>query len=238
MTDELHIKTVQEVDSYRTYEITIGTLYFKLLISKTKVDTWATAIHFRENIMSLDSCMTPVNSNAKLFNLHVKKHRQGFKTWGEHTYNLKIHLFKVFMDASARKFAFWIKPKMRSSMRSIIHQNNKHVNKKRDIVWSVPSNEWKHIVALRASSSLVKKESPYVSKAIQFQCKKISPKETHNKDNIKKDRNNKGKGKGTDNPWEWKELPPLERDSKTKKKGGKKHNWYKHHQVWLLCSPE
>ena len=102
LNDEGHIKIFQEVYSYRTNGIAMCALYFKLIMSTTVVDTRATASHLRENLTSLNSCMTSVNSNASLFKLHVKENRQGLKA--DHMDNLMINLFKGHMTTSDKYF--------------------------------------------------------------------------------------------------------------------------------------
>ena len=82
LTDEDHSKIVQESESYRANGISIGILYFKLLMSKAIVDTRAMASHARENLTPLDSYTESVNSNVELFNLHDKENRQGLKARG------------------------------------------------------------------------------------------------------------------------------------------------------------
>ena len=100
LTEEGHLKIMEEADSCTSNGLAIGTLHFKLLMSKAVVDTRATASHLRENITSLDACVVTVHSNVELFNLHVKENRQGLKARGESTDDLMINLFKGHMAAS------------------------------------------------------------------------------------------------------------------------------------------
>ena len=82
LTDEGHIKRVEEANIYRANGIAIRTLYFKLLTSKAVADTRGTANYLRENLTSLDSFMASVNSNIESLNLHVKEKRQGSRSEG------------------------------------------------------------------------------------------------------------------------------------------------------------
>ena len=82
LTGEGHIEIFEEDDNYRANGIDIGTLYFKLLMSKAVVDTTATARHLRENLTSIESCMTSENSNIESFNLYAKENNQSVKAIG------------------------------------------------------------------------------------------------------------------------------------------------------------
>ena len=104
LTNDGHIKIVKESDRCRANRIAIGTLYFKLLMTKAVLDTRATASHLRENLTSLESYMASVNSNLELFNLHVKGNIQGIKAREERTHDLMTNLFKGHMDASDKDF--------------------------------------------------------------------------------------------------------------------------------------
>ena len=104
LTNEGHIKIMQEADSYRSKGIAIGALYFKLLTSKAVVDTRSTASYLRENLTSLESCVASVNSNVDSFKLYVKENRQGLKVRGERMDNIMMNLFKGYMDEAEKDF--------------------------------------------------------------------------------------------------------------------------------------
>ena len=55
LTDEGHVKIVQEADRYLANGMSILTLYFNILMSNAVVDARDTASHLRENLTSIDS---------------------------------------------------------------------------------------------------------------------------------------------------------------------------------------
>ena len=82
LTEEGHLKIMEESSSYLVSRVAIRMLCFKLLMSKAVVDARAMASHLKENLTSLATYATIVNSNIELFNLHVKENRQGLKARG------------------------------------------------------------------------------------------------------------------------------------------------------------
>ena len=102
LTEEGHIKIIQETEKYQINHVPIGTLFFKLLMSKAVVDTRATASHMRENLTSLDVCIGTINSNIELFNQHVKENKQGLAARGERTDDLIINLLRVTQRLKTR----------------------------------------------------------------------------------------------------------------------------------------
>ena len=111
LTQEGYLKIVDKSNSYQINEVTIGTLLFKLLMSKAVVNARTTASHLRDNLTSLDAHMASINSNIELFDLHVKENRQRLRARGECTDDLMINLFKGYAAASDREFASCIKKK-------------------------------------------------------------------------------------------------------------------------------
>ena len=244
LTEEGHLKIMEEADSYTSNGVAIGTLHFKLLMSTAVVDTRATASHLRENLTSLDAYMVTVHSNVELFNLHVKENRQGLKARGESTDDLMINLFKGYMAASDKEFAKYIRLKKDeydegkdiSEERLMKLALNKYTNMKRDGDWNAPSAEQKQIVALRASLDEMKKEGLQLSKGLK-NGGKTSWKGKNPKSEGKTFKPKKGKGQGKEEQWAWKKVPPSEGQSHQKKKDEKSYNWCKYHQAWVLHDP-
>ena len=54
-------------------------MLYKLMMSKTSVDTRATTYQFRSNMSYLENYMETIGSNIELFNLYVKNSREGLK---------------------------------------------------------------------------------------------------------------------------------------------------------------
>ena len=235
---------MEEAESYTLNGVAIGTLCFKLLMSKAVVDTRATASYLRENFTSLDTYMTTVHSNVELFNIHVKENRQGLKARGESTDDLMINLFKGYMAASDKEFAKYIHTKKDeydegkdiSEDRLMRMALNKYTNMKRDGEWNAPSAEQKQIVALKASLEEVKKESLQLSRSLK-DGGKFTNKGKYPKKEGKTPKPKKGKDQGKEEGWAWKKVPPSEGQSQQKQKDGKSYNWCKYHQAWVLHDP-
>ena len=76
------LKILAESQKYHTRESPCGPLLFKLLMQKAIIDTRATATMFRDNLSSLDTYMSSVNSDVKRFNDYVKLNSEGLKACG------------------------------------------------------------------------------------------------------------------------------------------------------------
>ena len=242
LTEEGHIKVMQETEKYQINQVPIGTLFFKLLMSKAAVDTRAAASHMRENLTSLDAHVGSINSNIELFNQHVKENKQGLAARGERTDDLIINLFKGCAAVKDKDFVACASKKKdecdEGSNIAVDHlvtlALNKYTNRKRTGEWNAPTNEERQIVALKASLEEHRKEN------LQF-SKKFPPKNNRGKGDKEKGRKKeKGKSKGKQrdqDPHAWKKVPPAEGEKETKVKEDKNYNWYKHHQAWVLHKP-
>ena len=71
----------------------------------------ATASYLRENLISLEACMSVANSSINLFNLYVKENMQRFRTHRERSDNLIINLFKEYTAVSGKELTYYIKKK-------------------------------------------------------------------------------------------------------------------------------
>ena len=61
LTEEGHLKIVDESDRYRVNRVTIETLMFMLLMLKAVIDTRATTSYLRKNLTLLEAYMSIVN---------------------------------------------------------------------------------------------------------------------------------------------------------------------------------
>ena len=104
LSKEGQLKLLAETDSYSINGNPSGSLFYKLLMQKAIVDTRATASHLRENLTNLDSYISTVDSNIRLFNQYVKVNREGLKARGESTDDIMVNLFKGYLNAADREF--------------------------------------------------------------------------------------------------------------------------------------
>ena len=111
MTEAAHLKIVAESNKCMDDETPVDELIFKLMMQKAVIDTRATSTHLRENLNSLDTYMSTVNSDIENFNQYVQVNVDGLKARGESTHNLIINLFKAYQVVSDGKFVRYIKTK-------------------------------------------------------------------------------------------------------------------------------
>ena len=105
LTDEGHIKIIEEFDKYRIDGVAAGTLLFILLMAKAAVDARAIESYLRENLTTLDTRMASASLNVELFNLGAKENRQELNARGKRTDDLTINLFKDYSAALDKEFA-------------------------------------------------------------------------------------------------------------------------------------
>ena len=239
LTEEAQLMIVEETDEYYEQQTPVGELLFKLLIQKATVDSRSTASHLRDNLATLDVYMTTVNSNIETFNQYVKVNKQGLKARGQRTDDMMTNLFRGYLAASDRDFVTYILRKKDeyedgeditdSSLMSLAL--NKYKTQVRDGKWNQLSPEQEQIVALNANIQELKDDNLKLSKAISSKKSKSKDKEKKLKKKGKRNKSNKSKSKNN-GKWAWKDVPPKEGESHTKKVDDKEYHWCDEHLAW------
>ena len=97
VTENFHMKIVGHTDDYDVLGHKSGSLLFKLMMSKSIVDTKATSTLYRERLMALDDQMKKVDSNIDEFNHYVKVNIKGLTARGEAMDDIMVSLFKGYL---------------------------------------------------------------------------------------------------------------------------------------------
>jgi hypothetical protein len=111
LSDAGKLKILSESDKWKVNGKESGVLLFKIIMQKAVVDTRATSSFFRENLTSLDSYITTIDSNIELFNQYVNINHAGLQDRGEKTDDLIINLFKAYLSVADQNFVEYMKKK-------------------------------------------------------------------------------------------------------------------------------
>ena len=87
------------------------TLLYKLLMAKSIIDTVAATYQLRNQLDSLEECMTGVNSNIEIFNMHIRSSTEGLKARGQTIDDLTLKRFRGYKAALDSKFVNYIEKK-------------------------------------------------------------------------------------------------------------------------------
>ena len=79
-------------------------IIYKLLVSKTQVDTAVTNYQFKSRLANLENYMGNINSNIEIFNSHVKDAKEGLSARGDKASNLVMETFKSYKVAADHEF--------------------------------------------------------------------------------------------------------------------------------------
>ena len=123
---------------------------------KAIIDTRATTYQFRHNLSNLDNYMYAVNSNIRMFNIHVKNSVEGLKARKEKANDLVMQIFNGYKAASDSKFIEYIETKEETyldgdDMKSETHMQlalNKYSMRKDKGEWNTPTEEQNQLTAL------------------------------------------------------------------------------------------
>jgi hypothetical protein len=109
LSDAGKLKILSESDKWTVNGKESGVLLFKIIMQKAVIDTRATSSFFRENLTSLDTYITTIDSNIELFNQYVNINRAGLQARGEKTDDLIINLFKAYLNVADQNFVEYMK---------------------------------------------------------------------------------------------------------------------------------
>lgn len=202
--------------------IGIGILLLKTIIGKSVVDSAATVDTLRNSVAALDSKMVDLQSNVKLFNLHVINIRNGLIARGELVPELITNLFKAYAKASDDEFVDYMRTKKfahfdgttNETADSLMAKALAHYEASVERgSWNAPTEKDAKIVALTAENAKLKKAKKANDKGNE------APAGT----------NQTGKNA-------WKKVKPKAGET-TKVIGATTWNWCKYHKAWVRHEP-
>jgi len=231
ITDTCFYKISNEEEQYTSSGCKIASKLYKLILSKSVVDTTATTYQLRESLSALEDYMSHVNSNIELFNLRVKNDVEGLRARGETVDDLIMKLFKGYKAAADSKFVAYIETKEESYLDDGLLDStklmrlalNKYTMRKTSGKWGAPTEEQEQLIALTSE----------VSK-LQAENKEMLAKSKTNQASGSSSRSAKAKIRAKEERWAWKKVPPSENESNTKVKDDKTYWWCVHHQAWCM----
>jgi hypothetical protein len=242
------IQILQEDRGLYIQGIPIGAALFKLLMSKTVVDTVVTTSKYRINLQNLDTYMVSVNSSIPDFNRHVKNNITGLKSRGEKSDELIVNLFRGYLAATDYKFTQYIERLQERYEEGETMEYatlmtlalNKYTVLKGKLEWGALSQDRQEIVALSANVQRLKDQNLRLKN--NNQKKPAAPKS--NKSNPSNKKNKKGTKSKKQDPWAWKKIPPKDGDAHQKQvrhpKSGilETYYWCPAHNAWTKHNPD
>ena len=162
-------------------------------MQKAIIDTIATESLFRENLTNLDSYMSSVKSDIKVFNEYMKLNYEGLRARGGKCDDIMIHLFKAYLAVSDKCFVRYMElkkinyddgnPITPEELMALALNQYAIINKQE--LWNAKTPEEEQVIALAAQFNKLKDENLKLAKSL----KKKNEKKTENK------KEDKGKGK-------------------------------------------
>lgn len=244
LTEAGQIKLLAERNRYTINGHRSGSLFFKLIMKKAIIDTRATASQLRTNLINLDSYMSVVDSNIRLFNQYVKVNCEGLAARNESNDDLMIHLFRGYMQAMDQEFVQYIKLKKNDydegadidPDRLMELALNKYENLVTEGRWRALSPSEEKLEALNATVDKLKDENLRLSKSLKAsQQKGKSEQQAKGKGKSKKKSNKNKKRQNED--MSWKKKPPKDGEPTTKQVQGKDWHWCLDHMAWVNHHP-
>ena len=181
LTKDGQAKILAEQSKYHTGEGNnrrpSGPLLFKLLMQKAVIDTRATASLLRENLSSLDTYMSTINSNIEEFNKYVKTNYEGLRARGERCDDIMINLFKGYESASDSEFVRYIRAKKdkyedgddMEPEQLMTFALNKYESLVKNGRWNAKSVEQEQIIALSAELKQLKDTNLKLARSVTSQ---------------------------------------------------------------------
>ena len=135
-----------------------GTLFLKVLIRESHIDTNATTRHIREKLGSLYEYLASVGYDIVKMNDYTKGLLLSLKARGETTEDLIANLFKAYKLVPDKNFARYIQAKedeydkggIKDSEQLMMSESNKYRTLVGDKVWNAPTEEDNKILVLQA----------------------------------------------------------------------------------------
>jgi hypothetical protein len=237
LSDAGKLKILSESDKWTVGGKESGVLLFKIIMQKAVIDTRATSSFFRENLTSLDTYITTIDSNIELFNQYVNINRAGLQARGEKTDDLIINLFKAYLNVADQNFVEYMKKKKDDYDEGtttlepetlMTHALNKYHILVQEHKWKAMSPQDEQLVALKAQYEQLRDANLRLARSI------VGKKSTKGNSDGKKGKDKKGKNKQSRQQEQWKKEPPKEGDPLTKIVNNKTYNWCSHHLAWTF----
>ena len=229
LTEQARERLTLRMSDYTVNTVTCGTMFLKVIIAETYMDTNATTKFIRDNLSNLDKYIVDVESDIQKFNQYVQLQLDNLAARGEGTSDLLINLFKAYKCASDSKFVRYIEDKEvsyeegkpiepKELMRlALLRYNSAKTNKS----WNAPSEAEEKIIALAANLAKAKKEAA-AGKGKKGDQKKKGAKKKKSKKDLP----------------DWVETEPKEGEPKKKDWKGKPMHWCPKHKAWTRHTPE
>jgi hypothetical protein len=236
LSDAGKLKILSESDKWKVEGKESGILLFKIIMQKAVVDTRATSSFFRENLTSLDSYITTIDSNIELFNQYVNINRSGLQARGESTDDLIINLFKAYLNVADQNFVEYMKKKkddydegttILEPETLMTHALNKYHILVQEHKWKSRSPQDEQLVALKAQYEQLRDANLRLARSIAV---KKSTKASGKDQKSKK----KGRKQQQKQIEPWKREPPKEGEPRTKVVNNKTYNWCPKHLAWTF----
>ena len=212
----------------------VGSLFLKVIIRESAIDTNATALSIRTQLSEIDKYIAKVDFDVEKTNQHINMLMESLRARGETTHDLLNNLFKAYKTVKDREFVRYITQKESDyEERSIeltpaklmVQAQNKYKTLVEKGEWCASSDEADQIVALKTQIDEMKKKVSNFSK-----------KSASNRQGRAKGRGQTGKGRQRDrknrNEETWKFEAPKEGEPKTKTVKGKEWHWCTKHKRW------
>lgn len=211
---------------YKIGGLPSGTLYLKVILRETHIDTRGTVLNIRDQLSKLDSYIPTINHDITKFNEHVMDLHKGLLARGKKTEDLLSNIFKAYRVVADADFRDWVKQKKNAydegedlTPESLMHlAAMKYTNMVRDGEWNAPSAAEEKILALEAKLVKLQKQTKKEEKA--------TPRRSPQKDK-------KGKPKP-----DWMLKQPKAADiNKSKKMNNKEYWWCPNHKSFTRHKP-
>jgi hypothetical protein len=149
-----------------------GICLFKVIVRESHLDSTATAMSIRTNLINLDEWVKKNTTDITLINSRVRHLLDSLAARGEQTLDLTVNLFKAYEQVNDKEFLSYI-----SSLKNT-HQDgrqpltdnalmnfaaNFYKNRLSLNQWEQPTEEMKRIYALEASQAKLRKKSTMTS---------------------------------------------------------------------------
>ena len=219
-------------------QICNGSMFLKVIIRNTTVDTRSTVYHLKENFNHLNTKILEVTYNIEAFNIYVTSQIEQLATRGE-TPDFLINLFTAYMAVLDKKFVECIEKQkdkfdegedvtVKKLMQVAL---TKFKDRKRSDTWQAPTPQDEEIMALSA-------EIVELKKGKQTQCAGGKGAKSGKKgDDTKKSYKARMAEK-----YAWKVVPPASGEPKTKEVNEKTYHFCPHHNhnnvgAWVIHHP-
>ena len=254
LTREVHTQLAVDLHQAKINGIGNGPFLFKLLMQEFTIDTPATTIKLRDDLMHLSSYMAKVGGNIHKFNHYVKSIVLKLKSKGQSVreQDLLIMLFRGFEACHDKTLnAYFIRKKDEFEEGTYISANKlmtNMLNKYNTLVesgrFNKPSEMDRKIVALQAKlkqqETIIKDSKLTLTKNLKAKLTgKRSSRDKSRKKGATKTENSEETSEFRNGlrvyfgPEAWRSKAPEDGSPKSIKKDGKDYHWCSKHQAWV-----